>query len=175
MSNTKEQEKVLLPSKNQMVDSYGRPITQSLFLEAQYSSLAIYSLKDDDHLYNNKIYPSIKKLYLELEDPTEYEFANKYLLGLKHWYRICDNKLMTDHVNQWRFELELKLRSKGIKQLIGAAGRGSQSAAKWLADRGWSTRAAGRPSKEEIDREKKIQTAISDEYSEDLKRLAVVK
>lgn len=175
MSNTNEPEKLLLPTKDQMVDSSGRPMTQSLFLETQYSAYAIYTLKDDDHEYNGKLYPSIKKLYLATEDPTEYEFATKYLLGIKHWYRIYENKLMQPHIDEWRFELELKLRSKGVKQLISAANKGSQSAAKFLVDKGWSDRSAGRPSKEELEKEKKIRLSISDEYAEDFKRLAVIK
>lgn len=175
MSNTKEQESPLLPTKSQMVDSSGRPMTQSLFLETQYSVYSIYTLKDDDHEYNGKLYPSIKKLYLATEDPTEYIFATTYLLGIKHWYRIYENKLMQDHIDQWRFELELKLRSKGVRQLISAANKGSQSAAKFLVDKGWADRAAGRPSKEELAKEKKIRMDIEDEYADDFKRLVAIK
>lgn len=175
MSNTKEPEKLLLPTKDQMVDSTGRPMTQSLFLEAQYSPYSIYTLKDEDYEYNGKLYPSIKKLYLETEDPTEYLFATKYLLGIKHWYRIYENKLMQPHIDEWRFELELKLRSKGVRQLIGAANKGSQSAAKFLVDKGWSERGAGRPSKEEMEKEKKILSNIQDEYADDFKRLVAIK
>lgn len=158
-----------------MLDSTGRPITQSLLLELQYSPLAVYTIKDVDYEYNGKLYPSLKRLYLEEEDPTEYLFATKYLLGIKHWLRICDNKLFTPHVEEWRFELELKLRAKGVKGLIESAAKGSQTSLKWLSDRGWSDRPAGRPSKDEIEREKKIQMNIASEYDEDLKRLTVVK
>ena len=59
--------------------SDGRPITQSLFLEIGYTEHAVYTLKDDDYEYNGKVYPSLKKAYLELEDTTEYDFANQYL------------------------------------------------------------------------------------------------
>lgn len=175
MSNTEEQKKLLLPTKEQMIDSTGRPMTQSLFLETQYSPYAIYTLKDMDYEYNGKMFPSIKRLYLETADPTEYEFATKYLLGIKHWFRICDNKLMSDHVEEWRFELEMKLRSQGVRQIINAASKGTQSAAKYLADKGWTERTAGRPSKEEIEREKNIRLAIGSEYADDIARLSVVK
>lgn len=175
MSNTDEQEKPLLPTKDQMYGPNGQALTQGLFLEAQYSHYAVYSLKDDDCEYNGRIYPSIKKLYLEMEDPTEYDFATKYLLGIKHWYRIYDNKLLQPHIDEWRFELEMKLRAKGIKKLISAAKGGNLSAAKFLVDRGWSDKRVGRPSKEDLEREKKIRLNISEEYEEDLKRLAVIK
>lgn len=175
MSVTKKQEELLLPTKDQMLDTSGRPLTQSLFLEFSYSPFAIYTLKDQDHEYNGKIYPSIKKLYMEEDDPTEYRFANKYFLNMRHWLRICNNKLMTDHIEEWRYELELKLRSEGISQMVKAARRGSQGAARFLTDRGWEVRKAGRPSKEELEREAKIQNNIKDEYADDLRRLVAIK
>lgn len=171
---TKEKE-LVLPDKKDMLDSTGRPLTQGLFLETIYSPFSIYTLKDDHYEYNGKIYPSIKRLYLEMEDPTEYLFANTYLLGIKHFLRIYDNKLMRPHIDEWRFELELKLRAKGVKKMLEAANKGSQGAAKWLTERGWSDRPAGRPSKEEIDKEKKIMQHIEDEYSDDYKRLVRIK
>lgn len=150
-------------------------MTQSLFLELAYSPFSIYTLKDQDYEYNGKLFPSIKRLYLEEEDPTEYLFATKYLLGMKHWLRICDNKQFTPYIDEWRFELELKLRAKGIKGLIKSASKGSQTSMKWLADRGWSERAAGRPSKDEMERERKIQENIRSEFADDIKRLSVIK
>jgi hypothetical protein len=153
-------------------DIMGKPLTQSLFLEIGYNTeFAVYTLKDEDHVYEEKIYPSLKKLYLEMEDPTEYEFANTYLLGWRHWKRLCENKAIRKHIDEWREELELKLRCRGIKYTIKAASDGNFNASKWLADRGWEQRGAGRPSKEEIDREKKFQARASEEYSGDVVRL----
>lgn len=161
-----------LPSKEQMTDDMGRPITQSLFLEINYTELSVYTLKDDDHELNGKQYPSLKRLYLECEDPTEYEFATTYLLGWKHWLRLCENKAIRKHIDEWRDELEVKLRSQGVKEVIRAANRpGGLQAAKWLADRGWATRGAGRPSKADVDREKAIQANITDEFTADIVRL----
>lgn len=162
-----------IPNKEQMVDSMGKSITQSLFLEINYTEMSVYTLKDSHYEYNGKIYPSLKQLYLEMEDPTEYEFANTYLLGWKHWQRLCDNKAIRKHIDEWREELEWKLRAKGIKQIIKAAGSplGGLQAAKWLADRGWSTRAAGRPSKADIEREKEFAARTQDEFSADIVRL----
>lgn len=162
----------LLPDRSKMLDTSGRPITQSLFLEVNYTDSAIYTLKEDHFEYEGKFLPSLKKIYLEVADPTEYEFATRYLLGWKHWMRICDNKLIRKHIDEWRFELEYKLRSQGVKAAISQATTGSFQAAKWLADRGWESRGAGRPTKADVDREKKIQTSISEEYSGDIVRLA---
>lgn len=160
-----------LPTKDKMVDSMGKPLTQSLFLEIGYGDTAVYTLKDQDHEHNGKHYPSLKRLYLECADPTEYEFATTYLLGWKHWLRLCENKIVRKHIDEWREELEVKLRSRGVKNVLEAAKAGNYQAARWVADRGWDTRGAGRPSKADVEKEKRIQAAMSDEYSADVVRL----
>lgn len=149
----------------------GRPLTQSLFLELGYGADAIYTLKEQDYEYNGKNYPSIKQLYLNSEDPTEYEFASSYFLGWRHWQRLCENKNIRKHIDEWRDELEVKLRARGVKAVMLAASTGNYQAAKWLADRGWDTRGAGRPSKLEVDKERKIQADIADEFQGDVVRL----
>ena len=45
--------------KSKFLDSEGRPLTQSIFLEVGYNDYAIYTLKENDHEYNGKIYPSL--------------------------------------------------------------------------------------------------------------------
>lgn len=162
---------IVIPTKADLVDNAGKPLTQSLFLEITYNEKAVYSLKEDHWEWEGKTYPSLKRLYLEMEDPTEYEFATKYLLGYKHWKRICENKLLSRHVAEWREELEMRLRSKAVKHMLESASAGNYQAAKWFADRGWATRGAGRPSKEEIEREKKFQSRIDEEYQGDIIRM----
>ena len=50
-------------------DTKGRPLTQSLFLELGYNTqYAVYTLKDEDYNYEGKLYPSLKRLYLEMEE-----------------------------------------------------------------------------------------------------------
>jgi hypothetical protein len=160
-----------LPTKDKMLDSSGRPITQSMFLEIGYSEAAIYTFKDNDHFYEGKIYPSLKRLYLEAEDPTEYDFASTYLLGWRHWLRLCENKLIRKQIDEWREELEMKLRSRAVKEMIKSAEKGGVQASKWLADRGWAQRGAGRPSKADIASEKVLMARVDSEYSSDVIRL----
>ncbi len=158
-------------TKADFVDSMGKPMTQSLFLEIGYSDKAVYTLKEDDHDYNGKIYPSLKRLYLECADPTEYSFAKEHLLGWRHWQRICENKALKGHIMEWREELEVMLRCQGIKAAIQNATEGGFQAAKWLADRGWESRGAGRPTKAEVEREKKFLARAEEEFSADIVRL----
>jgi hypothetical protein len=161
--------------KSKLKDSSGRPLTQSLFLENGYQTeFAIYTLKDDDHKHKNGVtYPSLKKLFLEMEDVTEYEFANEYLLGWSHWKRLNKNKLMTKHFEEWREELELRLRAQGIRAIIdqSADDKGFQ-AAKYLAEKGWDKRPAGRPSKNEQLKEERMQVRMDDEFKGDIARMA---
>lgn len=158
--------------KAKFFDVEGRPLTQSLFLEIGYNlQYAIYTFKHYDHDFKGTTYTSIRNKYLEMEDITEYEFANKYFIGWNHWKRLCENKVIRKEVNEWREELELKLRVKGIQSVIKSAEKGGFQSAKWLVDRGWDVRAAGRPSKEEIEREKKFQARANDEFSADILRL----
>lgn len=157
--------------KSKMLDSMGRPITQSLFLEIGYTDMAIYTLKEDHYEYNGKLYYSLKKLYIEMADVTEYEFATTFLLGWSHWKRICENKMIRKHVDEWREELEFKMRCQGVKQLLVSANSGNYQAAKFFIDKGWDKRAAGRPSKAELEREKEFQTRVSEEYGADVVRL----
>ncbi len=161
----------LIVDKALMLDTSGRPITQSLFLEIGYSDAAMYTFKDQDHEYKGKVYPSIKRLYLEEEDPAEYNFVSKYLLNWRHWLRLYENKLIRPHIDEWREELELKLRSRAAQEMIKKAAKGNIQASKWLSDRGWAVRGAGRPSKEEIQNEKRFQARVDKDYTADIIRL----
>lgn len=158
-------------NKDKMIDTQGRPLTQSLFLEIGYNTdYAIYTLKSQDHAFKGKQYISLKRLYLEMSDPIEYDFANEYLIDYPHWERLCENKIIAKHVKQWRKELELKLRSEGVATLIELA-PDSYQAAKWLADKGWETKRAGRPSKKEQQMEDELASRIESDYSADIVRL----
>lgn len=159
--------------KQKLKDSQGRPLTQSLFLEVGYEvDKAVYTLKDDDHFYEGHTYPSLKKLYLAMEDVVEYDFANEHLLGWQHWQRLNRNKALSKHFQEWREELELAIRSQAIRGIIDmTASDNSFQASKWLADRGWDKKAAGRPSKTEKIREERMQARIEDEFKSDVVRL----
>lgn len=165
----------IIPIRSSMLDSVGRSLTQSMFLEVGYSDAALYTLKDVDHEYNGKIYPSLKRLYLLEEDPTEYEFAVKYLLGWKHWQRLCENKLLRRSIDEWRAELEIKLRSRAVKEMIKSSANGKIVASKWLADKGWAQRGAGRPTKAEVEGEKALLATVAEEFNEDVQRLKLIK
>jgi len=158
--------------KKKFLDNEGRPRTQSLFLELGYNDdVALYTFKENDYIYKGKKFLAIKRLYLELADVTEYEFANTYFLSWPHWNRLCENKNIRAHIDQWREELELKMKTIAVKEIMSSAKNGSFQASRWLASRGWKQEGAGRPSKEDIARERKMLADIENEYSADVIRL----
>lgn len=157
--------------KSKMKDVMGRPLTQGLFIDFNYDpKFAIYTWQDEDKEYNGVIYPSLKRLYLEEEDPTEYEFAKKYLLNWQHWQRLKQNRLLLEHFEEWKEELDVKLASSAILQIQDMSAENFQ-AAKWLADRNWSKSSVGRPSKAEKDREQRIKQRVNDAFSADIARM----
>jgi hypothetical protein len=160
-----------MTKQEQMLDRMGKFRTQSLFLELGYSDEAIFTLKDEDYEYEGRQLISLKRLYLEEEDPTEYKFATTHLMGWRHWQRMCENKSIRAYIDEWRDELEVKLRSRAVGDAINAARTGNFQAAKWVADRGWATRGAGRPTKADVQHEKQVQARIDSEYNGDVIRL----
>lgn len=153
--------------KSKFKDDRGRYIVQGLFLEDRYNpDMAVYTFDGEDKEYKGKMFPSLKRLYLEHCDPTEYSFARKYLYDWDHWKRLRKNAVVGRHIDQWKAELDLYLMSEGVSSLINlAVNEGSYQASKWLADRGWDKSERGRPSKEDI--EGQIKKMAQAEYDND--------
>ena len=163
-------------NKELMKDTMGRPLTQSMFYEYKYAVTpeVQFTLGEEHKILEDRVLWSLKTLYLDMEDITEYEFARKYLLSWPHWQRLQQNKLISPHVNQWREELEYKIRASSINEIINQALTGdSFQAAKWLAERGWDKRSPGRPSKQEVQKQIAQDDRLKDEYSDDIARLKI--
>ena len=159
--------------KSKFLDVRGRPLTQSLFLETGYNvDYAVYTLKDYDHEYNGVVYPSLKRLYLSHEDPIEYDFANTYLYSWEQWQRLCENKLVSPHIDRWRFELNLKLSSQAVRDIIASTEEeGGFQARKYVAERSWNKGSVGRPKKDTSEMDKKISERLDSEYADDVARV----
>lgn len=160
--------------KSLLKDTMGRPLTQGLFLEIGYNTqYAVYTLDDEDKEYKGKVYPSLKKLFLKTGDPTEYTFSKTYLLNWNHWKRLNENKLLREHFDEWREELEVSLRSEAFVAILdmSASESGGFQAAKWVADRGWEKQKVGRPSKQEQVRDARINERIADAAMADVERM----
>jgi len=158
--------------KSKMIDATGRYLTQGLFYEVEYDhTFAQFTLASNDKEVAGRTYPSIKRLFLEMEDITEYEFALKYFVDFPHWQKICNNATLRKHIDAWRVELELKLRARALKNLVGQAEKGNFNAAKYIAGKEWEHK-RGRPSKQEREGVLKKEAALRSELEGDASRVA---
>jgi len=166
-----------------MKDDNGRYRTQSLFWELRYGTEEkyppIFTLKSDNIERDGILYYSLKKIYLSYDHVPkyEYEFATDVFGSWDHWNKLANDTLpaIKDEIKSWREELDIKLKALGLKALIHASrdndAKGVQ-ASKYLAEKGYETK-RGRPSKEEIERERKIQAGARKELETDMERIGL--
>ena len=78
-------------------------------------------------------------------------------------------------IQAWRDEIDISLKAKGIKSIIMHSLDNDQKglqAAKYLVEKGYAKR-AGRPSKEEVERELKTDARAAKERQSDLERIGL--
>lgn len=152
--------------------SQGKWLLKSLFWELcdpeKRNEFARYTIKDEPH----EGYPSLRQLYIAMQDVTEYEFATTYLGGYAHWKNLCACAWFKPIVEEWREELEVKLRSQAIREIKAhsTSEKGFQ-AAKWLAEKGWEEKKVGGKSKAEQKKEERVTERIHSSIEEDITRL----
>jgi hypothetical protein len=165
-------------------------ITKKLFFEESLDdqSYAIFTLRSEndiivDHfMYRDgkspmmrvdapkKLY-SIRKLYLESRDPTEYTFAKRCFPSWAHWQAVQNLKVLQPYIQSWRDEMEVFMMSEGVRQVADLATQANYNAAKFLVEKGWLPK-RGRPTKAEIERERKKVAMVQEELEDDLSRVA---
>lgn len=171
------------PNGNKFRDSMNRWRTQSLFLESSWASSSpdapIYTMKPEDlppsPQHPNGL-PSFSRLYLDTLDPTEYTQATTLMGGWEHWKVLCESKWFSDYILPIREELEVRLRSEGLKKMakiMTGDERNTLAAAKYMADGLFRERKAGRPSKAAIDAETRKQAELQRRIQDDAKRLGL--
>lgn len=159
---------------NRFKDNVGKWFTQSLFLETKYGANSdvcapIFTLKDND--YKGLI--SLKRVYLELRDPTEYRIATEWLGGWQHWKALCSSVWFMKNLTVWREELEVKMKAENLKKMYEIAqssGAVAKDAAKFFINREWEVK-RGRPSKEEKARQLRINSQVTEQVENDFKLL----
>ena len=117
-------------NKARMCDSTGRKLTVGLFEElTDNPATAVFKLS------------AWRDVYVRVADPTDYRAAMELLGNWDHWLALCASRPFMAHLEQWRKEVEVKLRSEAIKELVGQSkGAKGTMAAKWLAENGWAPR-----------------------------------
>lgn len=147
---------------SQLVGSNSKRKTSALFLENNYhresEDPAPYTLKENDH--NGKI--SLKRIFMECEDPTEYLFSIAAFNSWEHWQVLKNSKFFQPYYEKWVEEMEARLQAEAILTIREDA-RTNATSARWLAEKGWRAKSTkGRPSKAEVDRQLKALTKDKD-------------
>lgn len=161
---------------NQFRTAQGNLKLLSLFYEDIYKpDDAIYTIRDQDKEAKGYLFPSLYKLYMAEADITEYNFANKYFESYQHWRVICESDWFKPYLQRWREELELKVKSEALKEIIAQANssdpRKRLEASKYLFEKVYVDRGAGRPSKKKIKEEAMIQARQDKIITEDFERI----
>lgn len=144
--------------RSEFLDTMGRYKTQSLFLETAYDPEAMFTYDEVDKEYKGKTYYSLKRLYLEMEDVTEYDFVTRYLAGWNHWQKMLGNTRIRELIEECRNELELKLTSRYLKHIRELGANGNYNAAKYIANKEYGS-GKGRPSK--LEKESALKKAMN--------------
>lgn len=131
-------------------------LLKALFYEQTLSdkSSVVYTLKDVDH----EGFPSLYRLYMEIDDPTEWEVSQRLVDGWEHWEMLCAATWFKPYIERWRKELELRMKSKALNRIRAEARTNSKesfNANKYVLEKGWEPKEGqkngrGRPSKDEI-------------------------
>lgn len=134
------------------------------FRDYRYSGESIYDL-DEFH-----------KVFIEMEDPTEYTPALKLVGSWQKWLQLKnDVPKFNNIVELWKDELETKLRSraaKKLKTLMERDGKEAAMCARWFAEEGFNRRSgAGRPNYLERNRKAKELARLAAETEEERSRV----
>lgn len=154
---------------NRFVNNSGKAYLKGLFFETSIDkATVVYTLKDRDH----EGYKSLYLLYMDCDDPTEYEFANTYLNNWKHWQDLASSDWFKPYVARWREELSLRTRAIALRRLKSIAAdpdnKNSFVSNKYLLDAKYTKEPVGRPSKDSIRQEAERlfehESALLDDY-----------
>lgn len=171
-----------MPKAVDTINQFRHPETnqrklRQLFFETTLAdkSSVVYTLKDRDH----EGYPSLYRLYMETDDPTEYLFATEFLDGWDHWETLCQCTWFKPYIERWRREIEIKHRALALKNIKGLAANPDSKeyhqANKFLVNAGWveekKRRTAGRPSKDEVSKAAREMAAEARSLDDDLERV----
>jgi hypothetical protein len=147
--------------KHLVVDHRGIRLTVGLFEELNDGTSAVkpcFKLSD------------WRKVYVAAGDPTGYKAAMELLGDWEHWLLIIKSPSFSPHLEQWNKELEVKLRSEAVAQLVKQSKLPTgTAAAKWLADSGFTSKVDKR--KKQAEEPGKVRENIS----EDAARLGLVR
>lgn len=153
---------------SRLIGPNGHYRTQSMFYEFRFQTDSDYmpfTLKERNH----KGLLSAYKIYMSCD--SEYEAAYKMLNSWKHWELLCESPWFMKELTKWRCERDIREAALGKATLIDQAQDGNAAAARALIDLS-NKKKVGRPTKLEVEAEKKKQAAIDNKVTNILERMA---
>jgi hypothetical protein len=153
---------------------------KGLFIEGIYgvndTENIPYTLKSADHTLNGLTFISLERLYKEMNDPTEINFARTYLADWKHWLKLQKCSWFKPIIQRWREEAGLVRRARYLEEVETIArgdGKFQLAALKMLLqeDKPATRQGKGRPSNLDVQRELKKAAQELNEEDEDYKRI----
>jgi hypothetical protein len=169
---------ITIEKKKEWKDVMQRFRGASIFWESRHPDYpAYFTTKDEDLVKKGITYTSLKQIYLSYDHIPGYEldFANEVLGGWKHWLLLTEVSQVRTLINEWREELDIRIKADSLRMMMVASKDNDAKgvgAAKYLADKGYEKK-RGRPSKEEVTRETKIQSAANKELESDMDRIGL--
>jgi hypothetical protein len=151
----------IIEDSSRLRSDAGQYFTQGLFYEYRHQSTnkAPYNLKERDWKGTKSMY----QIYMSCD--SEYEAAMRLLGSWKHWQTLLNSPFFAKEVEKWREEREIKDAAMAKSVLVEQANEGNVAAAKTLLDMS-TKRKAGRPTKAEVQAEKRKQAAISSKVTD---------
>ena len=141
-------------------------LTEGLFLETSVSGeFALYTLQPWDKKQDGKHYLSIHKAFVEMCDPSEWQFANKYFDGYQHWLRVKEQKFFVPVYQAMLEEMQAKIQYTAIAKMLDAVyeGEASQATLAYLANKGYLDKAAvGKPKRQKPEDKAKLYSIKND-------------
>lgn len=128
--------------------------------------------------YDPPLIPSLRQVYLHYNDPTEFSFATEVFHSTYHWKHLCGLEWFKSYVEEWRRTLSQKLRGIGIAKMVEVTGGSDPKfalmAGKWLAEgKFMDPEVKGRPSKQEVAQNMRVEKDIEKIFEDDAKRLGI--
>ena len=169
-----------MSEETKYLDVMDRYMTAGLFIETFRKSnkneyKPVYTLKGYPVEKDGVTYPSAKAIYMECSDPSEYRAAMAIVGSWQHWLVLRKNPEIAVAIDEWREELEVKLRSEALTSVRNISQKEDGSAlnaAKYIAEYAWTRSGKrGRPTSDEVNKEKRKEAAILSQLERDAERM----
>lgn len=154
-------------------DSLGRFHTKALFVETISKELLAKGIKPVYTLKGDPAYIDLHEMFMQSNDPTGYTTAIAAFDSWEHLKHLKTLQWFGPLWEQWEEELEIKMRSEALRNIVEQSKdlKGT-TAAKYIAEKGWEKK-RGRPSNDEIARERRAQAAMREELADDAGRIGL--